>query len=70
MNNIMAINLFHVLQPPSYIGKSQNINLLIEKLPASKKEKILSQLSEIKKKYQKLSNQYQENKDGNSIPLN
>ena len=50
--------------------KSQNINLLIEKLPASKKEKILSQLSKIKKKYQKLSNQYQENKDGNSIPLN
>jgi len=50
--------------------KSQNINLLIEKLPASKKEKILSQLREIKKKYQKLSNQYQENKDGNSIPLN
>ena len=28
------------------------------------------QLNEIKKKYQKLSNQYQENKDGNSIPLN
>ena len=50
--------------------KSHNINLLIEKLPTSKKEKILSQLREIKKKYQKLSNQYQENKDGNSIPLN
>ena len=50
--------------------KSQNINLLIEKLPTSKKEKILSQLREIKKKYQKFSNQYQENKDGNSIPLN
>ena len=50
--------------------KSQNINLLIEKLPTSKKEKILSQLRKIKKKYQKLSNQYQENKDGNSIPLN
>ncbi len=50
--------------------KSQNINLLIEKLPTSKKEKILSQLREIKKKYQKLSNQYQENKDGKSIPLN
>ena len=50
--------------------KSQNINLLIEKLPTSKKEKILSQLREIKKKYQKLSDQYQENKDGNSIPLN
>ena len=33
-------------------------------------EKILKQLNEIKKKYQKLSNQYQENKDGNSIPLN
>ena len=50
--------------------KSQNINLLIEKLPASKKEKILSQLSKIKKIYQKFSNQYQENKSGNSIPLN
>ena len=50
--------------------KSQNINLLIEKLHTPKKEKILSQLSEIKKKYQKLSNQYQENKSGNSIPLN
>ena len=33
-------------------------------------EKKLSQLNEIKKKYQILSNQYQENKDGNSIPLN
>ena len=54
----------------NYYWRSQNINLLIEKLPTSKKEKILSQLSEIKKKYQKLSNQYQENKDGNSIPLN
>ena len=54
----------------NYYWKSQNINLLIEKLPTPKKEKILSQLSEIKKKYQKLSNQYQENKDGNSIPLN
>ena len=50
--------------------KSQNINLLIENLNPSKKEKILTQLSEIKKRYQALSNQYQENKDGNSIPLN
>jgi len=50
--------------------KSQNINLLIENLPSSKKENILKQLDEIKKKYQNLSNQYQENKDGNSIPLN
>ena len=50
--------------------KSQNINLLIENLPTSKKENILNQLDEIKKKYQELSNQYQENKDGNSIPLN
>ena len=54
----------------NYYWKSQNINLLIEKLPTSKKEKILNQLSEIKKKYQELSNQYHENKDGNSIPLN
>ena len=50
--------------------KSQNINLLIENLPSSKKENILNQLDKIKKKYQKLSNQYQENKDENSIPLN
>ena len=50
--------------------KSQNINLLIENLPPSKKEKILNQLNEIRKIYQTLSNQYQENKDGNSIPLN
>ena len=50
--------------------KSQNINLLIENLLPSKKEKILNQLNEIRKKYQTLSNQYQENKDGNSIPLN
>ena len=50
--------------------KSQNINLLIQNLPFFKKEKILSQLNEIKKKYQTLSNQYQKNKDTNSIPLN
>ena len=50
--------------------KSQNINLLIENLLPSKKEKILNQLNDIRKQYQTLSNQYQENKDGNSIPLN
>ena len=50
--------------------KSQNINLLIENLHPSKKEKILNKLAEIKEKYQTLSNQYQENKNGNSIPLN
>ena len=50
--------------------KSQNINLLIQNLHTSKKENILNQLDKIKKKYQKLSNQYQENKDENSIPLN
>ena len=50
--------------------KSQNINLLIENLPTSKKENVLKQLDEIKKKYQALSNQYQENKHENSIPLN
>ena len=54
----------------NFYWKSQNINLLIENLPNSKKENILKLLNEIKKKYQKLSNQYQENKDGNSIPLN
>ena len=54
----------------NFYWKSQNINLLIENLTSSKNENILNQLDEIKKKYQKLSNQYQENKDGNSIPLN
>ena len=54
----------------NYYWKSQNINLLIENLPQLEKEKKLKQLNEIKKKYQTLSNQYQENKDGNSIPLN
>ena len=49
--------------------KSQNINLLIENLPFSEKEKILKQLNEIKKKYQELSNKYQKNKKENSIPL-
>ena len=39
-------------------------------ITALKKENILNQLEEIKKKYQTLSNQYQQNKDGNSIPLN
>ena len=50
--------------------KSQNINLLVENLPSSKKEKILNKLDEIKNKYKALSNHYQENKDGNAIPLN
>ena len=50
--------------------KSQNINLLIDNLPPSEKEGVLNLLDEIKKKYLTLSNQYQKNKDGNSIPLN
>ena len=50
--------------------KSQNINLLFDNLTPSEKEKVLNQLDEIKKKYLTLSNQYQKNKDGNSIPLN
>ena len=49
--------------------KSQSINILVESLPPSKNEKILKQLDEIKKKYQTLSNEYQENKSENSIPL-
>ena len=69
LKEVFKINDGEYSKENSY-WKSQNINLLIEKLPTSKKEKILIQLSEIKKRYQKLSNQYQENKDGNSIPLN
>ena len=49
--------------------RSQSINMLIESLSHQKKEKILKQLDEIKKKYHALSNQYQENKSENSIPL-
>jgi len=49
--------------------KSQSINMLIENLSHQKKEKNLKQLDEIKKKYHALSNEYQENKSENSIPL-
>ena len=49
--------------------RSQSINMLIESLSHQKKEKILKQLNEIKKKYQALSYEYQENKSKNSIPL-
>ena len=49
--------------------KSQNINFLIDNLPFSEKERSLKQLNEIKKKYQTLSNKYQETKNENSIPL-
>ena len=69
LKEVFKINAGGYNQENSY-WKSQNINLLIENLPASKKENILKQLDEIKKKYQTLSNQYQENKGGNSIPLN
>ena len=49
--------------------RSQSINMLIESLSHQKKEKILKQLDEIKKKYQALSDEYQKNKNENSIPL-
>ena len=69
LKEVFKINNGEYNKENSY-WKSQNLNLLIENLPTSKKEKILNQLDEIKKKYQNLSNQYQENKGGNSIPLN
>ena len=69
LKEVFKINNGEYNKQNSY-WKSQNINLLIENLSLSKKEEILNQLNEIKKKYQILSNQYQENKDGNSIPLN
>ena len=49
--------------------RSESINMLIENLPHSKKQKILEQADQIKKKYQTLSNEYQKNKSKNSIPL-
>ena len=69
LKEIFKINDGEYNKENSY-WRSQNINLLIENSSLSKKEKILNQLDEIRKKYKALSNQYQENKDGNSIPLN
>ena len=69
LKEVFKINNGEYNKENSY-WKSQNINLLVENLPSSKKEKILSKLDEIKNKYKALSNQYQENKDGNAIPLN
>ena len=69
LKEVFKINNGEYNKENSY-WKSQNINLLVENLPSSKKEKILSKLDKIKNKYKALSNQYQENKDGNAIPLN
>ncbi len=69
LKEVFKINNGEYNKENSY-WKSQNINLLIENLPTSKKENILNNLDEIKKKYKTLSNQYQQNKDENSIPLN
>ena len=69
LKDVFKINDGEYNKKNSY-WKSQNINLLIENLSPSKKKKILNQLDKIKKKYLTLSNQYQENKSGNSIPLN
>jgi tRNA(Arg) A34 adenosine deaminase TadA len=49
--------------------KSHNINMFIEELSSSKKEKFMSQLKEIKKNYVALSNKYQKSKNKNFIPL-
>ena len=69
LKEVFKINNGEYNKENSY-WKSQNINLLVENLPSSKKEKILNKLDEIKNKYKALSNHYQENKDGNAIPLN
>ena len=49
--------------------KSHNINMLIEELSSSKKEKFINQIKDIKKNYIKLSNKYQLSKHENFIPL-
>ena len=69
LKEVFKINNGEYNKENSY-WKSQNINLIVENLTSSKKEKILDHLDKIKKKYKSLSNQYQENKNGNSIPLN
>ena len=69
LKEVFKINNGEYNKENSY-WKSQNINLIVENLISSKKEKILDHLDKIKKKYKSLSNQYQENKDGNAIPLN
>tara|TARA_B100001250_G_C19464962_1_gene641902 strand:+ start:28 stop:618 length:591 start_codon:yes stop_codon:yes gene_type:complete len=68
LKEVFKINEGEYNKENSY-WKGQNINLIIENLPFSEKEKILKQLNEIKKKYHELSNKYQKNKNVNSIPL-
>ena len=50
--------------------KLYDIEVGHENLTSLEKKKILSLIEEITKKYKTLSNQYQDNKNGNSIPLN
>ena len=49
--------------------KSYSINGLINELTDNKKKKLTNSFNEIKKKYIELSNQYQNSKDKNYIPL-
>jgi predicted S18 family serine protease len=68
LKEVFKINNGEYNKENSY-WKSHNINMLIENLLSSKKEKIMNQLKEIKKNYINLSNKYQISKNENFIPL-
>ena len=68
LKEVFKINNGEYNKENSY-WKSHNIDMLIENLSSSKKEKFISQLKEIKKNYIALSNKYQMSKNKNFIPL-
>ena len=68
LKEVFKINNGEYNKENSYC-KSHNIDMLIENLSSSKKEKFISQLKEIKKNYIALSNKYQMSKNKNFIPL-
>ena len=68
LKEVFKINNGEYNKENSY-WKSHNINMFIEELSSSKKEKFMSQLKEIKKNYVALSNKYQKSKNKNFIPL-
>ena len=68
LKEVFKVNNGEYNKEKSY-WKSHNINMLIEELSSSKKEKFINQIKEIKKNYITLSNKYQLSKHENFIPL-
>ncbi len=68
LKEVFKINNGEYNKENSY-WKSYNINMLIENLSSSKKNKFINQLKKIKENYVTLSNKYQISKNENFIPL-